>query len=35
VLIAVSKVVGDAFREGIERAAEEDVIGLGVVAGVA
>jgi hypothetical protein len=27
VLIAVSKVFGDAFCESIERAAEEDVIG--------
>jgi hypothetical protein len=26
-LISVSKVLGDAFHEGIERAAEEDVIG--------
>jgi hypothetical protein len=27
VLITVSEVLGDAFGEGIERAAEEDVVG--------
>jgi hypothetical protein len=27
VLISVSKILGDAFCEGVERAAEEDVIG--------
>jgi hypothetical protein len=27
VLISVSKILGDAFHEGIERAAKEDVVG--------
>jgi hypothetical protein len=27
VLISISKVLGDAFREGVEQAAKEDVLG--------